>query len=308
MVGFRFRKSINLPGGFRVNASKSGLSYSWGTKGYRVTKTAKGTTRRTITAPGTGISYSEETGGASEERGPENRTGCGGCLIKIIVIPAAMIIILVLLLLIFKKPNQAEVEPAQTPPPAAPASTAQAENTAKKAVEEYLSGLGYEVVKTKESAAMLEFMLTLSGFSEQDLTEPPENWEEIHANLLDASTGAKEAAEGALIVLYLQDSGGNNYLTISDGQEKYSAFKTYSTEVFNPPTITMEEYNAISPGMTFQEVYDIVGGPGEVTSEIELSSYTSVTREWQGTGGSFSYAAVTFDDGKVRSKHQYGLE
>ena len=202
----------------------------------------------------------------------------------------------------------ATAEPTQTPPPAVPTATARVENTAKKAVEEYLSGLGYEVVKTKESAAMLEFMLTLSGFSEQGLTEPPENWEEIHANLLDASAGAKEASGGALIVLYLQDSGGNNYLTISDGQEKYSAFKTYSTEVFNPPTITMEEYNAISPGMTFQEVYDIVGGPGEVTSEIELSSYTSVTREWQGTGGSFSYAAVTFDDGKVRSKHQYGLE
>lgn len=41
-MGVRFRKSVNLGGGFRVNVSKSGIGYSWGTKGYRYTKTAKG--------------------------------------------------------------------------------------------------------------------------------------------------------------------------------------------------------------------------------------------------------------------------
>ncbi len=61
-MGFRFRKSINLGGGFRINISKSGIGYSWGVKGYRVTKTAKGTTRRTASIPGTGISYVSETG------------------------------------------------------------------------------------------------------------------------------------------------------------------------------------------------------------------------------------------------------
>ena len=30
---FRYRKSINLGGGFRINLSKSGIEYSWGTKG-----------------------------------------------------------------------------------------------------------------------------------------------------------------------------------------------------------------------------------------------------------------------------------
>ena len=35
-MGFRVRKSINLGGGFRINLSKSGIGYSWGTKGYRV--------------------------------------------------------------------------------------------------------------------------------------------------------------------------------------------------------------------------------------------------------------------------------
>lgn len=61
-MGFRYRKSINLGGGFKINLSKSGIGYSWGVKGYRVTKTAKGKTRTTASIPGTGISYVHETG------------------------------------------------------------------------------------------------------------------------------------------------------------------------------------------------------------------------------------------------------
>lgn len=61
-MGFRYRKSINLGGGFRINLSKSGVGYSWGTKGYRITKTASGKIRQTYSIPGTGISYVSETG------------------------------------------------------------------------------------------------------------------------------------------------------------------------------------------------------------------------------------------------------
>jgi len=61
-LGLRYRKSINLGGGFRVNISKSGVGYSWGVKGYRITKTANGSTRKTYSIPGTGISYVEESG------------------------------------------------------------------------------------------------------------------------------------------------------------------------------------------------------------------------------------------------------
>lgn len=69
-MGWRYRKSINLGGGFRVNLSKSGIGYSWGVKGYRITKTADGRTRHTASIPGTGISY-------VEEHGPK-RAGAGG--------------------------------------------------------------------------------------------------------------------------------------------------------------------------------------------------------------------------------------
>ena len=61
-MGFRFRKSINLGKGFKINLSKSGIGFSFGVKGARVTKTASGSTRATVSLPGTGISYSKELG------------------------------------------------------------------------------------------------------------------------------------------------------------------------------------------------------------------------------------------------------
>jgi hypothetical protein len=57
----RFRKSINLGGGARLNLSKSGIGASVGGKGFRVTKKAGGGTRTTASIPGTGISYVKDS-------------------------------------------------------------------------------------------------------------------------------------------------------------------------------------------------------------------------------------------------------
>lgn len=59
-MGFRYRKSIRFGGGFRINISGSGIGYSWGVPGYRITKTANGKIRQTASIPGTGLSYSTE--------------------------------------------------------------------------------------------------------------------------------------------------------------------------------------------------------------------------------------------------------
>lgn len=60
-MGFRFRKSIKLGGGFKINLSKSGVGYSWGTKGFRYTKKSTGGSRTTVSIPGTGISWSSDS-------------------------------------------------------------------------------------------------------------------------------------------------------------------------------------------------------------------------------------------------------
>ena len=71
-MGWRYRKSINLGGGFRINLSKSGIGYSWGFPGYRHTYSANGTQRKTYSIPGTGISYVEGSGKSNNNPTNEN--------------------------------------------------------------------------------------------------------------------------------------------------------------------------------------------------------------------------------------------
>lgn len=57
-MGFRFRKSIKLFPGVKLNFSKSGVSASIGKPGATVNISDRGT-KTTVGIPGTGISYSE---------------------------------------------------------------------------------------------------------------------------------------------------------------------------------------------------------------------------------------------------------
>jgi Protein of unknown function (DUF4236) len=69
-MGFSARKSIKLAPGVRMTFSKSGVSYSAGTKGYRVTRTAGGRVQRTASIPGTGISHTKSVSGGRSITSP----------------------------------------------------------------------------------------------------------------------------------------------------------------------------------------------------------------------------------------------
>jgi hypothetical protein len=60
-MGFSYRRSVKM-GPFRVTASKSGVSYSVGVKGARVTKRASGKVQTTLSVPGTGLRYTTTSG------------------------------------------------------------------------------------------------------------------------------------------------------------------------------------------------------------------------------------------------------
>ena len=70
-MGFNFRKSIKI-GPARVNISKSGIGYSVGTKGFRVTKTAKGGTRVSAKLLGTRVSYNKSKNSKSKTKKKTN--------------------------------------------------------------------------------------------------------------------------------------------------------------------------------------------------------------------------------------------
>ena len=91
-MGLRFRKSVNL-GPLRINFSKSGVGYSYGVKGYRVTHKANGGKRTTVSIPGTGISHVTETPRTSPNsrpiaanRGPTTGDKCYYTFIAVMVL------------------------------------------------------------------------------------------------------------------------------------------------------------------------------------------------------------------------------
>lgn len=66
-MGFRYRKSIKLSPGLRLNLSKSGVGFSAGVKGARVSVGPRGT-KFTASVPGTGISYQKTLSSGSKNK------------------------------------------------------------------------------------------------------------------------------------------------------------------------------------------------------------------------------------------------
>jgi len=60
-MGFRFRRSIKILPGIRINLGKRGVSLSAGVRGAHIT-VGKNGTRTTVGLPGTGVSYTDYEG------------------------------------------------------------------------------------------------------------------------------------------------------------------------------------------------------------------------------------------------------
>ena len=74
---FRFRRSIRLGPGLRLNLGKRGASVSLGVRGAHVTLGNTGV-RTTVGLPGTGLSYTEQTPSASAAPAATDPSTVGG--------------------------------------------------------------------------------------------------------------------------------------------------------------------------------------------------------------------------------------
>lgn len=141
----------------------------------------------------------------------------------------------------------------------------------------------------------------------------PDNWEETRDLVIQLCQGVKDnisSDDVKNVVVYLKSASGNNALTALNGKVSYDAYAEYNpgNGGGNPPTMSLAEFRAISTGMTYQQVTDIVGSSGEVISEVEIAGMLTQMRQWKGEGSIGANANVTFQDGKVVSKAQAGLE
>lgn len=72
-MGMRFRKSVKICKGVKVNFSKSGASLSLGGRGHSMNFGGRGV-RSTVGIPGTGLSYSTKVGGSHKSRSSSHRS------------------------------------------------------------------------------------------------------------------------------------------------------------------------------------------------------------------------------------------
>lgn len=72
-------------------------------------------------------------------------------------------------------------------------------------------------------------------------------------------------------------------------------------------TVTMDQYNQVETGMSYDEVKTIMGGDGSVMSDTTLADQHSVIYSWSGSALGSS-CTVTFINDAVSSKSQAGLE
>ncbi|UED72101.1 DUF3862 domain-containing protein [Brevibacillus sp. HD3.3A] len=78
----------------------------------------------------------------------------------------------------------------------------------------------------------------------------------------------------------------------------------------NKPTISKAEFDKLKNGMTYEQVVEIVGGPGEMMSEVGSAGdqFHTVMYTWEGEGSIGANANAMFQGGKLNSKAQLGLQ
>lgn len=100
----------------------------------------------------------------------------------------------------------------------------------------------------------------------------------------------------------------NMYRNCSSIKHKWFNTKDISGVSDKSEYITMDEYNQIETGMSYDEVVDIIGSKGELSTKSESNGYTIEIYTWYGNGTAGSNANVTFENGKATTKAQVGLQ
>lgn len=108
-MGLRFRKSIKLAPGVKLNISKKSVGISAGAKGARVSINSKGRVTKSVGIPGTGISYvtTSKIGDSDKKQGNTNKVSASNFeKPKISKAPIiAILIVIAIFALLFRFPE-----------------------------------------------------------------------------------------------------------------------------------------------------------------------------------------------------------
>lgn len=71
---------------------------------------------------------------------------------------------------------------------------------------------------------------------------------------------------------------------------------------------SLREFYDLRPGMTYLEVRKVIGCEGEVISQVQLAGTNTVMVGWDGIGSFGANMQVMFQDNRMVTRAQFGLE
>lgn len=314
-MGMRYRKSIGLGKGVRLNVGKGSLGVSAGVKGAHVSVNSKRGVTTSVGAPGTGVSYSKTTGwggggasgGAGGPKPPSN---------KLVTIAVWAIILSVLIIafcgiysLLSGGGSDAPAHPAQSTVSTPADSGTDAASSAPGAtttdvsitpepqaapidviadgVETYLEGMGYPVASTRKVAdhSRVECVVTVPGVSDSDGSTKPANWADLQTTMVNLAAGAQSAVtdQGDYTVLvYVQSANGDNLLAADSSKVIYDKFQVAADAAAKNPAAEKTVYVSAT-GSKYHSKPDCgnMSSAKEITlSEAQSRGLTACSRCW----------------------------
>ena len=109
-----------------------------------------------------------------------------------------------------------------------------------------------------------------------------------------------------IIIIAIIATGGKRGNT----QNQTIDISTVATEERQETKITLEKFNKIETGMSYEQVVEIIGEEGTTLSESNIANdekYHTIMYSWKAKN-EIANANVTFQGGKVISKAQIGLK
>lgn len=113
----------------------------------------------------------------------------------------------------------------------------------------------------------------------------------------------------ALVIAYGMHNGLKNAVnTVSNAVNDLGNVITDANESENDNTkATLDKFNQIETGMTYEEVVGIMGEEGTLSTESSYGSQSLKTYYWYASNG-YSNATISFMNNKVSAKSQIGLK
>lgn len=131
-----------------------------------------------------------------------------------------------------------------------------------------------------------------------------QSYDEIKAILGDGKELSSSEINGIKTVMYTWNGKGISNMNVSI-QNNAVTTKAQVGLADNNSNITLEKYNQVKEGMTYDEVKAILG-EGQITSQTKIANIESIMYSYINKGG--SNANFTFNQGKLQLKAQFNLK